>query len=119
MDSTLKTLLDLDGSILDQGNGYWIKIDAWQVPVSKSIPHGIRYALSLHEPYGKRILGYDNAHAIKLPNKYKYAGKKWPYDHRHRHSTDKGITYEFTDAHQLLSDFFSEVDQVLQEEMKS
>lgn len=44
MDSTLKTLLDLDGSILDQGNGYWIKIDAWQVPVSKSIPHGIRYA---------------------------------------------------------------------------
>ena len=45
--------------ILDQGDGYWIKFEAWRVDVSDSIPHGIRYSLTLHEPYGKRILGYD------------------------------------------------------------
>jgi hypothetical protein len=37
------------------------------------------------------------------------------YDHRHRHASDKGVPYAFQDAYQLLSDFFAEVDQVLQE----
>ena len=83
------------------------------------IPHGVRYALTLHEPYGKRILGYDNAHAVKPPKKFKYAGTKLPYDHKHRHVSDKGVPYEFKDAHQLLSDFFVEVDRVLKEARKS
>jgi len=65
-DPAIDSLLDLHGSILDQGDGYWIKIDAWLVDVSKDIPHGIRYSLTLHEPYGKRLLGYDNAHAVSL-----------------------------------------------------
>lgn len=71
------------------------------------------------EPYGKRILGYDNAHAVKPPKKFKYAGTKLPYDHKHRHVSDKGVSYEFKDAHQLLSDFFVEVDRVLKEARKS
>jgi hypothetical protein len=76
---------------------------------------GIRYSLTLYEPYGKRILGYDNAHAVKPPKKFKYAGTRLPYDHKHRHASDKGVPYEFKDAQQLLSDFFSEVDRVLME----
>jgi hypothetical protein len=28
----LSPLLDLDGSILEMGEGYWVKIDARQVP---------------------------------------------------------------------------------------
>lgn len=79
------------------------------------IPHGVRYSLTLHEPYGGRILGYDNAHAVKPPGKFKYAGTRLPYDHRHRHVSDKGVPYAFRDAYQLLSDFFTEVDRVLQE----
>ena len=35
------------------------------------------------------------------------------FDHKHRHATDLGVHYEFKDAHQLLSDFFTEVDLVL------
>jgi len=31
------------------------------------------------------------------------------------HVADKGVPYIFADAHQLLSDFFSEVDSVLKE----
>lgn len=60
----LERLLDFDGSIVDQGFGYWIKIESWRVDITDDIPHGIRYALTLHEPYGKRILGYDNAHSV-------------------------------------------------------
>ena len=117
-DLGITTLIDLHDQILDQGDGYWIKIEAWIVPVSKDIPHGVRYTLTLHEPYGKRILGYDNAHAVKPPKKFKYAGTRLPYDHKHRHVSDKGVPYEFKDAHQLLSDFFVEVDRVLKEAKK-
>lgn len=111
----LETLLDLNGSIIDQGNGYWIKIEVWRVEAGKDIPHGIRYTLTLHEPYGKRILGYDNAHAVKLPKKFKYAGRCLPFDHKHRHASDKGVPYGFQSAYQLLEDFFKDVDAVLQE----
>ena len=112
-DSGLQNLLDLAGSVIDQGDGYWIKIEAWSVTPSKCVPHGIRYALTLHEPYGRRILGYDNAHAVKPPKKFKFSGQRLAYDHKHRHATDKGVPYSFVDAHQLLGDFFVEVDQVL------
>ena len=115
----LRTLLDLHGQIIDQEGGYWVKIEVWAVPVSRDIPHGIRYSLTLHEPYGNRILGFDNAHAVKPPKKFKYSGIRVPYDHKHRHASDKGVPYEFKDAHQLLSDFFEEVDRILKEVLKS
>jgi|TARA_R100001143_G_scaffold35612_1_gene33201 hypothetical protein len=117
-DPGLAGLLDLHGSIIDQEGGYWIKLEAWEVKPSPAIPHGIRYSLTLHEPYGRRILGYDNAHAIKPPKKFKYAGRVLPHDHRHRNSSDKGVPYEFTEAQQLLNDFFDDVDRVLLEVKK-
>ncbi len=113
-DHQIRTLLDLHDQIIDQEDGYWLKIEAWEVAASKDIPHGIRYALTLHAPSGKRILGYDNAHAVKVKGK-KYSGQRLPFDHKHRHVADKGVPYEFKDAHQLLSDFFTEVDSVLKE----
>jgi hypothetical protein len=85
------------------------------VVATPEIPHGIRYSLTLHEPYGKRIMGYDDSHSVKLPKKFKYAGQRLAYDHKHRHIPDKGVPYEFKDAYQLLTDFFEEVDRVLKE----
>ena len=114
-DTGLEALLDLDGWIADQGHGYWIKVEARRVDPTPEIPHGIRYSLKLHDPNGTRILGYDNAHGVKRPRKYKYAGHVLAYDHKHRHSEDKGIAYEFQDADQLMKDFFADVDRVLQE----
>ena len=114
-ESAIDTLLALDGSILDQEDGYWIKIDAQAVTPSADIPHGVRYSLTLHGPSGKRILGYDNAHGVKPPRKFKFAGKRFPFDHRHRTASDTGIPYEFTDArqHQVVSNSFAEADRVL------
>jgi len=114
-DHGIDTLIELHDQIIEQKGGYWIKIEAWEVAATKGIPHGIRYSLTLHEPYGNRILGYDNAHAIKPPKKFKYAGRKLTYDHKHRHISDKGVPYEFQNAAQLLADFFAEVDRVLKE----
>jgi Family of unknown function (DUF6516) len=113
-DNGLQNLLDLSGTVIDQDGGYWIKMEAWSVPPSSDIPHGIRYSLTLHEPYGRRILGYDNAHAVKPPKKFKFAGRRLPFDHKHRHVSDQGVPYAFIDAHQLLNDFFTEVDQTLE-----
>lgn len=117
-DPAVDSLLDLHESILDQGGGYWIKIEVWRTAISSGVPHGIRYSLTLHEPHGKRIMGYDNAHAVKPPRKFKYAGRILAYDHKHRHVADQGVPYEFKDAQQLINDFFADVDMVLQEARK-
>ena len=113
-DHEIRTLLDLHDQIIDQEDGYWLKIEAWRVRVSQDVPHGVRYSLTLHAPSGKRILGYDNAHAVKIAGR-KYSGQRIPFDHKHRHVADKGVPYVFQNAHQLLLDFFTEVDSVLKE----
>ena len=117
-DNAIDALLDLHGSIIDQGSGYWVKFEVWKVDASAQIPHGIRYSLTLHEPLGKRILGYDNAHGTRMPGKYKYVGRILPHDHKHRHVSDKGVHYEFKDAQTLINDFFRDVDCELLEVMK-
>lgn len=113
IDQGIETLLELNGNIVQQEHGCWLEIHVWRVDPTQEIPHGIRYALTLHDQEGDRIMGYDNAHAVKPSSKYKYAGQILPYDHKHRHITDKGVPYEFKDAYQLLSDFFADVDRVL------
>ncbi len=52
---------------------------------------------------------------MKPPKKSKFAGRRLPYDHRHRISSDKGVPYVFESAHRLLEDFFAEVDRVIKE----
>src|SRR5207248_1384471 len=42
-----------------------------------------------HNKFGTRVLGYDNAHAVKRPKKFKFAGRRLAYDHRHRTASDK------------------------------
>src|ERR1700730_8528584 len=109
----IETLLDLDGVIIEQSGGYWTKFEARRISkMTEEIPHGIRYSLTLHDCHGERVMGFDNAHAVKTRKKGKHQGRK-TYDHRHRHSKDEGVPYEFVDAHQLLKDFWSEVDKTL------
>ena len=74
-DKTLETLLDLDGEIFPMENGYWTKFEASGVTPTRQIPHGIRYSLTLHDRNNTRIMGFDNAHAVK-PKKKKYGARK-------------------------------------------
>ena len=117
VDAGLDYLLGLDGNIeVQNGAGYSVKMDVSRVNITPEMPHGIRYSLTLHAPDGTRLIGFDNAHSVKpVGGCYTHAGKKFPYDHRHRHATDKGVLYEFNTAYELLSDFYAEVSRVLEE----
>lgn len=113
----LEYLLGLDGNIEVQNDaGYWVKMEVSSVDVTTERPHGIRYCLTLHAPDNTRLIGFDNAHSVRpTGSRFKHAGKRFPYDHRHRHALDEGVLYEFDTAYQLVSDFYAEVDRVLKE----
>ena len=68
-DESLETLLELDGEIFPMENGYWTKFEAHRVTPTQHMPHGVRYCLTLHDRNNTRILGFDNAHAVKPKNR--------------------------------------------------
>ena len=111
----LDVLLQLDSEIFPMDCGYWTKIKAKRVVTNEHIPHGIKYSLTLHNPSNVRILGYDNAHAIK-PKRKKYGAKRVVWDHRHERKIVE--PYEFENAAQLLEDFWVDVEKILLEEQR-
>ena len=108
----LETLLNLDGEIFPMENGYWTKFEAYQVEQSKQLPHGISYSLTFHDRNNRRIIGFDNAHAIK-PRRKKFGARKVTWDHKHQ--LEKVFPYEFETAGQLLVDFWEAVETYLGE----
>lgn len=91
-------------------SGYWTKFEARQVQVNDQIPHGIRYSLTLHDKLNKRVLGFDNAHAIK-PKRKRFGAKKVTWDHKHLR--ERVEDYEFASAAQLIEDFWIAVEEII------
>ena len=112
--SGLDTLLDLNGQVLIQEDGSWIKIEARLVETGTHRPHGVKYSLTLHAPDGQRLMGYDNAHGLERKGN-RHMATRLPYDHRHPFEKREPIPYEFSSPEELLQDFFAEVDRVLKE----
>ena len=108
--SDLENLLNLHGEIFPMGDGYWVKFEAYQVEISDSIPHGIRYSLTLHDNKNHRVIGYDNAHSFRSTKKY--GAKKESYDHIHKKMSI--VPYEFKSASELLEDFWSSVEYYME-----
>ena len=113
-DPSLDALLDLEGQVLvvDPESNHWVRFVVRRVPVTHAKPHGLDYALSLHGPDGERLVGFDNAHAVRRrtgPGGRRRAAQ----DHRHRLKTVR--PYEYKDAATLLADFWTEVEAVLRE----
>jgi len=112
-DHSLDALLDLDGVtfFVDPDKSYRVKFEAKRIEPTNKRPHGLSYSITLHDPSGNRIFGYDNAHptqAIDGPG-----GKKTrSQDHQHRGDTIR--PYRFTDAASLLEDFWKNVDKILE-----
>lgn len=105
----LDTLLNLDGEMFVMDDGYWVKFEVKRVEPSPAIPHGVRYALTLHDKNNVRVVGFDNAHAIKTKSRMRFSGRKVTWDHKHH--MDKVEPYEFESAGQLLDDFWAAVDK--------
>jgi hypothetical protein len=108
--------IKIQGRQVQNDEGYWVKYEVSRVEKTPDRPHGIKYSLTLHGPDGTRLIGFDNAHAVKpTGSRFKHADKVYPFDHRHRHANDDGVLYEFNKATKLLEDFFEEVTRVLNE----
>ncbi len=110
----LDTMLSLNGIYRDKG-GYWHKIEVALTEPTAERPHGVRYCLTLHDRSNRRVFGMDNAHAPKSRSKG-YKGRIVEYDHVHQDSKDKGTPYSFTDAEQLLTDFYKRVNEIVEGE---
>jgi hypothetical protein len=103
-DPSLDALLELDGHVLviDPETRHWVRFAVQRVPASEAKPHGLDYSLTLHGPDGERLMGFDNAHAVR--SRSGPGGKTGSrYDHEHRLKTMR--PYEYKDAETLLADF--------------
>ena len=111
-DPSLEVLLDLDGQEFTfEPTGYSVKFKVKKVPATRERPHGINYSLTLHAPDGERLVGFDNAHVVRASRGP--GGARTELDHRHRFGTTR--PYRYSDALQLLEDFWREVYAVLDE----
>lgn len=113
-DDEIAYLLDFDGTRYLFNEGYWVKIEAKRTDPTRQRPHGLSYSLTLHDPKGARLLGFDNAHAVP-PVGGRYKAKPEAHDHWHRTEKDSGRPYVFTTASQLVEDFLGEVERILGE----
>ena len=108
-DTTLDFLLDLNNYSYVEDDGHWAKFEVYLVEPSPEIPHGIRYSLTYHDRNNRRIIGFDNAHGIKLKTG-KFSGRKITWDHKH--SREHVSDYGFESPGQLLEDFYKEIDKI-------
>lgn len=108
----LEFLLAFDGRIHWYEGGHYAKFEIRRVRATQERPHGLRYSFTLHDPKGKRLLGYDNAHRVPAKGS-RFKSSPVEADHWHRTEHDPGSHYSFTDAETLIGDFFNEVERVL------
>jgi hypothetical protein len=113
-DPSLETLLDLDGQVMvvDPAGAHWVRFTVRRVPVSPARPHGLSYALALHDEKGEPLVCFDNAHPVR-PSRGPSGRRRAARNHKHRLRTVR--PYDYTDAAGLLADFWAEVDAVLKE----
>ena len=117
-DTSLDNLLFLDGErfVVDADGKCWVTFEVKQCRATPVWPHGAKYWLTLHDEDGQRLLGFDNAHAI-----HKGSGPRAPtriaYDHKH--SGEQIQFYGYEDAVTFLTNFWTEVEMILQNRSKS
>jgi hypothetical protein len=101
-------MLDGDVYVIDD-EGHWVKFEVKRVACDANYPFGVKYSLTLHDAANRRILGFDNAHAVRISTK-PGAKKSMVKDHKHWYTTVK--PYPYTSAVQLIEDFWGAVDQI-------
>lgn len=108
----LQALLDLDGAEIELMDGqFFAKFEVHTVELSPEVPHGIKYSLTLHDRTGRRVLGFDNAHPIKV-KKGRFVERPTEADHWHYGPDEVARKYRFQGAGKLLEDFWAEVEKL-------
>ena len=107
-DEAMRRLLDYDRRRYWLINGWSLRFRIAEVEVSEVRPNGIKYAFTLHDVDGTRLLGFDNAHGVPRAE---------AFDHRHRfRRTQELVAYEFRGADEVSCDFFAAVEQACRQE---
>ena len=116
-DTALDNLLFIDGErfVVDADGKCWVKFEVKQCRVTPERPHGLKYSLTLHDEDGERLLGFDNAHAIRVGSG---PGARTRIEYDHKHSGEQIRFYGYEDAATLLADFWTEVEMILQKRSK-
>ncbi len=109
---SLQRLLDLDGEIMDMGEGYWVKIEVRKIEPTRHRPQGIAYALCLFSPDDERLICFDNAHPISVGSG---PARKTTEASDHVHKKARVQPYGYSDPEKLMSDFWTCVDEALKE----
>jgi Family of unknown function (DUF6516) len=113
-DETLAYLLDLDGEEIIYDGGHVARFTVKRIAATPEKPHGVSYSLTFHAADGRRLMGYDNAHAA--PHRGgRFVRRQATFDHWHRDETDEGQPYPFVSAEKLIADFFDEITRILKE----
>ena len=110
----LEFLLAFDGRIHHLEAGYWLKFRIKRSEIDEKRPHGLSYSFTLHEPSGRRLVGFDNAHGVAGAGA-RFGKRPEAHDHWHRSVDDPGRPYRFIDAETLIDDFFAAVERTLRE----
>lgn len=112
-DPGLDALLALDGErfALDSGGTCWVKFDVKSCAATPARPKGLRYSLTLHDRSGVRLLGFDNAHAIREGSG---PGTRTRIEYDHKHCGHHVRFYAYETAALLLADFWTEVEAILE-----
>lgn len=112
-DVTIDRLLMLHDEIMEVGNGYWVKFEAYRVEPSAPRPHGLKYSLCFFSPADVRLVCFDNAHPVDVGNG---PAKRQTdvNDHSHKGTTIR--PYDYVNAEKLLVDFWEAVATSLKEE---
>ena len=112
-DHSADLVLELDGVtfFVDPDESYRVRFEIRRVDATQDRPHGLSYSITLHDPSGRRIFGYDNAHGVSATSG---PGGRKSRSHDHVHRGDTVRPYKFTDAAALLADFWKNVDKILE-----
>lgn len=107
-DEAMCRLLDYDRRRYWLVNGWSIRFRIVAVATTAARPQGIKYAFTLHDVDGARLLGFDNAHGVP---------RAQAYDHRHRFRRPAElVSYDFRGADELICDFFAAVEQACRQD---
>jgi hypothetical protein len=107
-DEAIRRLLDFHRRRYWLVNGWSVRFRIVEIAASAARPSGVRYAFTLHDVDGTRLLGFDNAHGVPRTERY---------DHRHRFRRPAELVrYEFRGADELICDFFAAVEQACRQE---
>ena len=108
IDEAMRRLLDYDRRRYWLVNGWSIRFRIAEGATTAARPHGIKYAFTLHDVDGTRLLGFDNAPGIP---------RTQAYDHRHRFRRPAElVSYDFRGADELICDFFAAIEQACRQE---